>query len=65
MGENQSWVFPTRSDTNWSMRLQNMTRSLKFRIMVEEESYCLCIKNKGADQPCSYCDADLCLCFGI
>ena len=25
--------------------------------------YCLCSKNKGADQLCSYCEADLHLCF--
>ena len=22
-------------------------------------------KNKGADQPCNYCTADLCLCFRL
>ena len=36
------------------VQLQNMARSLKFRIY-EEELYCLCSENKGADQLCSYC----------
>ena len=39
-------------------------RSLKFRILEEELDY-LCNKNKGADQRCSYCTADLRLCFRI
>ena len=30
-----------------------------------EESYCPCSENKGADQLCSYCEADLRLCFHI
>ena len=30
---------------------------------MEEELYYLCGENKGADQLCSYCTADLRLCF--
>ena len=41
-----------------------MARSLKFWIQ-EEELYYLCSENKGADQLCSYCTADLRLCFRI
>ena len=56
---------PTRSDTNWPVYLQKIAKRLKFRIYEEEEVYCPCIKNKGADQLCSYCTADLRLCFRI
>ena len=65
MQENRSWGFPTRSDTNLSVQLQKMARSLKFRFYEEEELYYLSSKNKGADQLCSYCTADLQLCFCI
>ena len=37
--------------------------SLKFWILVEEELYYPNSENKGADQLCSYCTADLRLCF--
>ena len=30
-----------------------------------EELYYPCSENNGADQLCSYCTADLCLCFRI
>ena len=43
------------------MQSQKQVRSLKFRIL--EGSYYLCSENKGADQLCSYCTADLRLCF--
>ena len=36
---------------------------MKFLIYVEEEFYYLCSENKGADQLCRYCTADLRLCF--
>ena len=52
-----------KSDTNWPVQSQKQARSLKFWIQVEEGLYYLCSKNKGADQLCSYCTADLRLCF--
>ena len=48
-------LFLTRSNTNRPVELQNEARSLKFRI--EEEGPCN--ENKGADQLCSFCTADL------
>ena len=49
---------------NWPVYLQNMARSLKFWIYVEEELYYLKSENKFTDQLCSYyCTADLHLCF--
>ena len=45
--------------------LEKMARGLKFRIYEEEELYYPCSQNKGTDQLCSYCEADLCLCFPI
>ena len=47
------------------MQSQKQVRSLKFRILIEEGSYYLCHENKGADQLCSYCTADLRLCFRL
>ena len=38
---------------------------MKFFIYVEEEFYYPCSEKKGADQLCSYCTADLRLCFRI
>ena len=38
---------------------------LKFWVEVKEELYYLSSENKCADQLCSYCTADLCLCFCI
>ena len=48
-------------------KLQKKARSLKFWIKEEEGLYYMyfCSENKGADQLCSYCTADLCLCFRI
>ena len=43
------WV-PTRSDTNRPVQSQKMVRSLKFRILEEEELYYPRSENKGADQ---------------
>ena len=48
MRENRSWGFPTRSDTNLSVQLQEMERCLKFHIKEEEELYYPCSENKGA-----------------
>ena len=58
------WV-PTRSDTNGNVQLQKKARSLKFRIKEEEGLYNPCSENKDADQLCSYCTADLRLCFRL
>ena len=58
------WV-PTRSDTNQAVQSKKMARGLKFCIEVEEGLHCPCSENKGADQLCSYCTADLRLCFCI
>ena len=65
MRENRSLGVPTWFDTNWPLHLQNFARRLKFRIQEEEELYYPCSENKGADQLCSYCTADLRLCFRI
>ena len=40
-------------------------RVLKFRVEVVEGFYYPYSENKGADQLCSYCAADLRLCFRI
>ena len=45
--------------------LKKKDRSLKFWICVEELLCYLCSEKKGADQLCSYCTADLCLCFRL
>ena len=63
--KNRSSGFPTRSDTNRSVQPQKMATSLKFWIEEEEELNYLCSENKGADQLCSICEADLRLCFCI
>ena len=42
--------FPNRSDTNQTVQSHKQARSLKFRIQEEEEVYCPCRENKGADQ---------------
>ena len=60
-----TFSFPTRSDTNHAVQLQNIARDLKFRIKKVEGLYYLCSENKGADQLRGYCEADLRLCFRI
>ena len=57
--------FPTIFDTNRPVQLHKKDRSLKTRIYEEEESYYLCIEDKVTDELCSYCTADLRLCFHI
>ena len=57
--------FLTRSDINQPVQSQEQARSLKFWIEVEEELYYPSSENKSADQLCSYCEADLRLCFRI
>ena len=63
--ERQSSVFPTWSYTNQPLQSLKQARSLKFRNYEEEKLYCWCCENKDADQLCSYCTADLRLCFRI
>ena len=63
--ENLSLGFPSRSDTNRAVQPQKMARGLKFWILEVERLYYLCSENKGADQLCSNCAADLRLCFRI
>ena len=63
--ENWSSEFSTRSDTNRPVQSQKMARSLNIRIYEEEGLYYPKSKNKGTDQLCSYCKADLHLCFHI
>ena len=58
------WV-PTRSDTNRLVQSQKQAKSLTIGILVKEELYYRCCETKGADQLCSYCTADLRLCFRI
>ena len=48
-----------------SVQSQKQARYLKFQIYIEEGLYYPCRENIGADQPCSYCTADLRLCFCI
>ena len=55
--------FPNRFNTNLPVQSQRQARTLKFRIYEEEELYHGCSKNKGTDQHCSSCKADLCFCF--
>ena len=59
-----SW-FSSRSVTNRPVKSQKQAKSLKFRIKEEEKLYYTYSKNKSADQLCSYCEADLRLCFRI
>ena len=61
----QSSGFPTMPDTNQALLSLNMARGLKFRIQKEDGLYYQCSENKGADQLCGYCKADLHLCFCI
>ena len=57
--------FPTRSDSNQAVQSQKIARSFKFRMKEEEGLYYPYRENKGADQLCSYCTADLRLCFRL
>ena len=50
------------SDTNRAVHQHKMARGLKFRIQEVDGLYYLCSENKGADQMCVYCTADLRLC---
>ena len=48
-----------------AVQRQKMARGLKFRIEKAEGLYYLNIENKAADQLCSFCAADLLLCFHV
>ena len=53
---------------NQPIQSQKQARSLKFQIYQEEGLYLLCSENgenKDDNQLCSYCTADLHLCFRI
>ena len=65
MLEDRSSGFPTRSGTYQPVQSQKKVRILKFWVEVKEELYYPSSENKGADQLCSYCEADLWLCFCI
>ena len=55
--------FPTWSDTNQAVQLQEMARRWKFQILKVEGLYYSCRENKGADQLRGYREADLRFCF--
>ena len=55
--------FPTRPDTNLAVQSQKMAICLKFWIKEVEGLFYLFSKNKGANQVCSYHEADLHLFF--
>ena len=57
--------FPNRSETNRSVQSQKQARCSKFRVKEDEGLYYLRSENKGADQLCSCCTADLRLCFHL
>ena len=47
--------IPTGSDTNGAVQPQRRVRGLKFRTYGVERLYCVCSKNKGADQLLGNC----------
>ena len=53
------------SDTKRSVSSQQIGRCFKFGIKEEDGLYCSSSENKGADQLCSYCTADMRFCFCI
>ena len=57
--------FPNRSDTNRAVQAQKIARGWKVWIKKEEELNYPFSENKGSNQLCSYCEADLRLCFRI
>ena len=63
--KNRSSGFSTMSDTSLPVQSQKMAGGLEFQIQAAEEFNYLCSENKGADQLCNYCTADLRLCFRI
>ena len=61
--KNWSSGFLKRTDTNQAVQSQKKVRILKCWAEVEEELLYPCSENKGADQLCSYYEADQHLCF--
>ena len=57
--------FPTWSDTNQAVQLQEIARRLKYRIKTVEGLYNLCSENNDEDQLRGHREADLRLCFRI
>ena len=57
--------FPTRSYTNRPVESQKKARSLKFQIKMKRDCTICVAKTKALNQLCSYCEADLHLCFRI
>ena len=62
----RSFVFVVLSpcQSHW-LSLHEKTNDLKFQSQEDEALYYLCNEIKGADKLCSYCTADLCLCFPL
>ena len=65
MRENRYMGFPTRCDSNCHVQSLKMARSLDFGIEEKEGLFYPYSENKGSEQLCSYCTADLRLCFRI
>ena len=63
MREYRSSGVPTWSNINWPVQSQKQAGTLNFWIKVE--LYYPRSENKGADQLCINCTADLHLCFRI
>ena len=51
--------------TSCAVQPQKKARGLKIQRKKVEEFYYLCNEKKGTDQLCSYCAADLHVCFHI
>ena len=51
--------------TNRPIHPKKKATIMKFWVSGEEEPYYPCSENKGTDQLCNYCTADLRLCFRI
>ena len=64
VGKPTMW-FPNRFDTNRPVQAQKRARSLKFRILVEEELNYPSSENKGADQLPGNREADVRFCFRL
>ena len=56
---------PGPTDIKRPVQSENQARGLQVRIYEEERLYYLCSENKDVDQLCSYCTAELHLCFRI
>ena len=57
--------IPAWSNTNGPVQSQKQASSLTFGFRKQRNCTTCVAKNKGADQLCSYCTADLHLCFRI